>query len=106
MKSGSTGTAGDPPIPSVTLILWTLSSAGVGRTGAFIALSSLLLSPPNEAERKAPVVQASPLGPLPDELKDDEVAQTVDRLREWRGMLVQGPEQMQLIYEMTGAGMR
>ena len=101
VKSGSIGT-GISLISYVLLTTLALSSAGIGRTGTFIALSSLLLSPPTEAERKTPVVQDSPLGPLPDELKDDDVAQTIDQLREWRGMLVQGPEQMRLIYEMAG----
>ena len=45
----------------------------------------------------------SPLGPLPLDLREDIVAKTVDQLREWRGMLVQGPDQLQLIYEMVGA---
>ncbi|WVW80544.1 hypothetical protein I302_102529 [Kwoniella bestiolae CBS 10118] len=67
-------------------------SAGVGRTGTFIALSSL--------RRPGQVTRSSPLGPLPPELDQDVVAQTVDTIRECRGMLVQTIEQLELIYEM------
>jgi protein-tyrosine phosphatase len=72
------------------------SSAGVGRTGTFIALSSLLL--PRKREVSLP---ESPLGPLPEQLREDAVAETVDEIREWRGMLVQNEEQLRLIYELT-----
>lgn len=73
------------------------SSAGVGRTGTFIALSSLLLQGKGEI-----TLEPSALGPLPPDLTSDAVANTVDQLREWRGMLVQGPEQLRLIYQMAG----
>lgn len=72
------------------------SSAGVGRTGTFIALSSLLL-PPKEGVK----IPESPLGPLPDELQGDEVAETVDGIREWRGMLVQNEDQLKLVYDLA-----
>lgn len=73
-----------------------MSSAGVGRTGAFIALSSLLLQPD-----AASVTQWSPLPPLPDDLAADPVASTIDALREWRGGLVQTREQMALVYQLV-----
>ncbi|TYJ52041.1 hypothetical protein B9479_007370 [Cryptococcus floricola] len=72
--------------------VWVHCSAGVGRTGTFIALSSLLT--PGVAFHK------SPLGLLPEAIHDDMVAQTVDTIRESRGMLVQNLEQYSLIYEM------
>lgn len=75
----------------------THSSAGVGRTGAFISLSSLLL----ESKGGDIPLDPSPLGPLPPDIASDRVASTVDQLREWRGMLVQGPEQMKMIYDMV-----
>ena len=89
MKSGFTGT-------SLMKVMADLSSAGVGRTGTFIALSSLLL-PPKEGVR----IPESPLGPLPDGLQGDEVAETVDGISEWRGMLVQNEDQLKLIYELA-----
>ncbi|WWC92420.1 uncharacterized protein L201_007377 [Kwoniella dendrophila CBS 6074] len=67
-------------------------SAGVGRTGTFIALSSL--------RQPGEVTLASPLPPLPNDLSQDSVALTVDAIRECRRMLVQTPEQLQLIYDM------
>lgn len=74
-------------------------SAGIGRTGSFIALSSLmraygLLAPVSRSYVAAPIGQPpplppSPLGPLPDDLRDDLVAQEVDALREQRPGMVQ-----------------
>ncbi|WWD20806.1 hypothetical protein CI109_105283 [Kwoniella shandongensis] len=61
-------------------------------TGTFIALSSLRI--PGKA------AYPSPLGPLPTEIGDDVVAQTVDAVRECRGMMVQNIEQLKLIYDM------
>jgi len=89
VKSGSIGTF-------VYVTRADNSSAGVGRTGTFIALSSLLL-PPKEGVK----IPESPLGPLPDELQGDEVAETVDGIREWRGMLVQNEDQLKLIYDLA-----
>ncbi|KAI0714837.1 phosphatases II [Earliella scabrosa] len=79
-------------------------SAGVGRTGAFIALCSLLrhyrlLSPPRAEEIPIPPLPPSPLGPLPEELKDDMVAQEIDSLREQRPGMVQRDDQVVMIYE-------
>lgn len=79
-------------------MLTSLSSAGVGRTGAFLALSSLLLPPKQPLLDPTP----SPLDALPDEIKGDRVAETIDHLREYRGYLVQNEEQMQLVYDLGG----
>ncbi|CAA7268043.1 unnamed protein product [Cyclocybe aegerita] len=79
-------------------------SAGVGRTGTFIAISSLLRSysflPPAARPTPASVIHASPLGPLPEELEEDEIAQEIDSLREQRPSMVQRKEQIFLIYEL------
>ncbi|KAG7099971.1 hypothetical protein E1B28_001764 [Marasmius oreades] len=80
-------------------------SAGIGRTGSFIALCSLLrshgiLSPPANATPADSMLPPSPLGDLPDSLKDDKVVQEVDSLREQRPGMVQRPEQLLVIYEI------
>jgi protein tyrosine phosphatase len=82
-------------------------SAGVGRTGAFIALASLLRAygtlGTHSGARPAqppPPLPASPLGPLPDDMRDDKVAQEIDSLREQRPGMVQRPEQALLVYEV------
>lgn len=83
-------------------------SAGIGRTGSFIALTSLLRAngflPPSissflENSEHPPKLQPSPLGPLPDELQHDLVAQEIDALREQRPGMVQRQDQVILIYE-------
>lgn len=79
-------------------------SAGVGRTGSLIALSSLLrnygfLLPPAQPT-VGPVIHDSPLGPLPKDLEDDLVLQEIDSLREQRPGMVQRTEQTLLIYEV------
>jgi len=85
-------------------------SAGVGRTGSFIALSSLLrsngllLSPtPQHAERippRPPSLPHSLLGPLPERTSWDEIAQEIDSLREQRPGMVQKSEQALLVYDI------
>jgi protein-tyrosine phosphatase len=84
-------------------------SAGIGRTGAFIALSSLLrsngllFSPsshPVERVPPRPPLPLSPLGPLPEWISWDEVAREVDSLREQRPGMVERPEQARLVYEV------
>jgi protein tyrosine phosphatase len=85
-------------------------SAGVGRTGCFIALCSLLRSngllSPSNSER-APIRPAalpqSPLGPLPESISWDEVGQEIDSLREQRPGMGQGAEQAVFVYEMLMA---
>ena len=91
-------------------------SAGVGRTGSFIALSSLLrsngllLSPTSQpAERvppRPPSLPPSAIGPLPERASWDEIAQEIDSLREQRLGMVQKPEQALLVYDiLVGAFM-
>jgi len=79
-------------------------SAGVGRTGSFIALSSLLrhygFLPPAARPTIAPDLHDSPLGPLPNDLNDDLVLQEIDSLREQRPGMVQRSEQAMLVYEV------
>ncbi|KAF9011082.1 protein-tyrosine phosphatase-like protein [Cyathus striatus] len=79
-------------------------SAGIGRTGSFIALSSLLRSlqflPPPEDPTPTSVLAPSPLGPMPKEVQDDHIAAEVDELREQRPGMVQREEQILLIYEV------
>lgn len=78
-------------------------SAGVGRTGTFIALSSVLrasgLLPPASRPTPSSVLPASPLGPLPDDaVSNDMVTQEIDSLREQRPGMLQSPEQAALVY--------
>lgn len=81
-------------------------SAGVGRTGSFIALSSILrahslLTSHRSASNPsfAPSLPPSPLGSLPSKLKTDLVAQEIDALREQRQGMVQREEQAAWVYQ-------
>ncbi|CAK5280354.1 unnamed protein product [Mycena citricolor] len=83
-------------------------SAGVGRTGTFIALSSILrsygfLSKPSFPDELS---ADSPLGPLPSALDSDVVAQEVDSLREQRTTMVQQDSQLQIIYALLRTAFR
>lgn len=79
-------------------------SAGVGRTGSFIALSSLLRHSgfllPAANPTAASVIPPSPLGSLPDALVGDLVVEEIDFLREQRPRMVERPEQTLLVYEL------
>ncbi|KIP11155.1 hypothetical protein PHLGIDRAFT_83952 [Phlebiopsis gigantea 11061_1 CR5-6] len=83
-------------------------SAGIGRTGSFIALSSLLRThgflPPqqsfiHEPNAELPPLEPSLLGPLPEDIQGDQVAEEIDALREQRPGMVQRADQFQLVYE-------
>ncbi|KAK2461520.1 hypothetical protein APHAL10511_005983 [Amanita phalloides] len=84
-------------------------SAGVGRTGSFIALSSLLRSLGRLPDASFPMsissLPPSPLGPLPTRLADDLVAQEVDFLREQRPRMVERDEQVLFIYEALASAL-
>jgi len=73
-------------------------SAGIGRTGAFIALCSLLRH--HGLLRSAGSVEPipSPLGRLEDDLAQDEVVCEIDGLRDQRPGMVQRDEQAEWIY--------
>jgi protein tyrosine phosphatase len=85
-------------------------SAGIGRTGSFLAMSSLLRVHGVISSSLSPLdaptpsllnpLPPSPLGPLPDKFKDDMVVQEVDSLREQRPGMVQREEQVLLIYDI------
>ncbi|KAJ6609336.1 phosphatases II [Mycena sp. CBHHK59/15] len=80
-------------------------SAGIGRTGTFIAISSLLRAHGflPAAAAPCPLSLASPLGPVPSAFDDDLVAQEVDSLREQRSGMVQQASQLELIYTLLSA---
>lgn len=78
-------------------------SAGIGRTGSFLAISSLLrhfgFIPPAAHPTTTHPVHNSPLGPIPADLQTDLVLQEIDSLREQRPGMVQRSEQVFLVYE-------
>ena len=91
----------DDPDPPVMINC----SAGIGRTGAFIALSSLLRSysrlpnVPVPAQSQPPL-PPSPLGPLPSEMSEDLIIQEIDSCREQRPGMVQTDEQVAFLYRV------
>lgn len=77
-------------------------SAGIGRTGTFIALWSLLNEPMRFVDPGPRTKPTSALKPFPDWAANDKVAKTVDLLREQRGSMCQTNSQIELVYRMTG----
>ncbi|KAF8515765.1 protein-tyrosine phosphatase-like protein [Hysterangium stoloniferum] len=89
-------------------------SAGVGRTGSFMAFTSLLrlyslLSPSHSASSSSSLpapLPSSLLGPLSREMDDDLIAQEVDSLREQRQCMVQKKEQLVWIYQAVSTAFK
>ncbi|KAJ6575482.1 protein-tyrosine phosphatase-like protein [Mycena capillaripes] len=80
-------------------------SAGIGRTGTFIAISSLLRAHGFLPKADSPAVLSlsSPLGPMAAVFDDDLVGQEVDSLREQRPGMVQQISQLELIYTLLSS---
>lgn len=85
-------------------------SAGIGRTGSFIAISSLLRKfdflPRPETPCPASVLPQSLLGDMSPEQSDDLIIQEVDSLREQRPGMVQRDEQVILIAKILTTAFR
>ncbi|KAF8899276.1 protein-tyrosine phosphatase-like protein [Infundibulicybe gibba] len=101
MNRGPPSTAQSELDPDPPIIVGC--SAGIGRTGSFIALSSLLRScgllPAPASPCPTSALPSSPLGQLPPQFEEDLVSQEIDSLREQRPGMVQRREQVILIYE-------
>ncbi|KAG6831967.1 hypothetical protein H0H87_003302 [Tephrocybe sp. NHM501043] len=82
-------------------------SAGIGRTGSFIAISSLLRNfgflPKPGSPALASMLPPCPLDVLPEAQGEDLVVQEVDSLREQRPGMVQRNEQIALIYDILAS---
>ena len=92
---------GDDPDPPVMINC----SAGIGRTGTFIALSSLLrayapLQCALAPAQPQPPLPLSPLGLLPPEMSEDLIMQEIDSCREQRPGMVQTDEQVVFLYRI------
>ena len=88
----------DPPI-------MVNCSAGIGRTGAFITVSSLLrshsrLPPVQNTTQPQPPLPQSPLGPLPRGLSEDLIIQEIDSCRDQRPGMVQTDVQVVFAYQI------
>jgi len=77
-------------------------SAGIGRTGTFIALSSLMRAHGllKRSFSSIPHLPSSPLDPpIPYEMEDDLIVQEIDSCREQRVGMVQRDDQVDFIYD-------
>ncbi|KAL7416685.1 protein-tyrosine phosphatase-like protein [Mrakia frigida] len=75
-------------------------SAGVGRTGSFISISSLLRLLPLHRSN-FPTPSQSSLGPLSKDVRNDPLAIVIDHCREQRLMMVETKEQVDLVWRCT-----
>ncbi|KAJ6587121.1 protein-tyrosine phosphatase-like protein [Mycena vulgaris] len=80
-------------------------SAGIGRTGTFIAISSLLRGQGFLPAAASPSLLSlsSPLGPPSEAFDEDLVGREVDSLREQRPGMVQQTSQLNLVYTLLEA---